>query len=484
MLDLRELRLEAGLSLRGLAERSGYSKSYLSRVEAGERSATPIMVRMYTTLSRTNVTRDSVRLPEAVPASPRGEDRLDLGIVWFGAEARRRRMAEGLSLSALGRQVFVSAAYLCRIEQGEARGTRQIAVALDAVLDAGGSLVALFDEECGWIGPIPPDTDHLSGHANRGRPPADPVELAAAAEIRLQWLKIHSHQAGLAAVLPALSQGVVELYDCARSVRPIAAVPVWSVALRHAEMLGWVAQETGHDSIALRWTRLAADWASAIGDREAVGYTLIRQSQWARRRGDANAAIDYACRAAATPRISQRIRLFASQREAQAYALAGDEESYRGAVDRYRRLADRASMQNAPASDGPRWGPSPDPAFENSRLLEATCLVDLGDFRAAAALFDEHMGRLGDARTGYARLAVREALAYANVGDAERACEVAGRCLPTVARQGSASLRGDLLRLSRTLNRHRRRPAVRDLLPDLARLARAAGTAPATADGA
>lgn len=34
---LRSIRLESGLSLRGLAERSGYSRSFISAVESGQR---------------------------------------------------------------------------------------------------------------------------------------------------------------------------------------------------------------------------------------------------------------------------------------------------------------------------------------------------------------------------------------------------------------------------------------------------------------
>jgi hypothetical protein len=128
-----------------------------------------------------------------------------------------------------------------------------------------------------------------------------------------------------------------------------------------------------------------------------------------------------------------------------------------------------------------RWGPMPDPGFEHSRLFEASCLVDLADFRTAAALFDQDMGGLGPARTGYARLAIRQAIAYAQTGEPEHACEVAAAALPTLARQGSASLRGDLKLLIRVLNRHRRRPAVQALLPDLTAVARAPGSrAPST----
>jgi hypothetical protein len=173
--------------------------------------------------------------------------------------------------------------------------------------------------------------------------------------------------------------------------------------------------------------------------------------------------------------ISPRLAGFAAQREAQACALAGDEPAYRKALDRFYALVAAPSPTGPGAMELPWWGPEPDPAYERSRLLEATCLVDLADFRTATTLFDQGMTHLAAARTGYARLAIRHAIAYAHVGEPEHACQIMRAALPIVARQGSASLRGDLKLLSRVLNRHRRSAAVRALLPDLTTAARAPG---------
>jgi hypothetical protein len=171
--------------------------------------------------------------------------------------------------------------------------------------------------------------------------------------------------------------------------------------------------------------------------------------------------------------ISPRLAQYAAQREAQASALAGDEAAYRKALDRYQTLVATSPQTGPDATRLPWWGPAPDPAFERSRLLEATCLVDLAGFRTATALFDQGMARLGTPRTGYARLAIRHAIAYAHIGEPEHACQIMLGSLPTVASQGSASLRDDLRLLTRALNRHRRSPAVRVLLPDLTTVARA-----------
>jgi len=46
-LTLRQAREEAGLSLSGMAMRTGYSRSYLGNVETGERQVTPDLIRAY-----------------------------------------------------------------------------------------------------------------------------------------------------------------------------------------------------------------------------------------------------------------------------------------------------------------------------------------------------------------------------------------------------------------------------------------------------
>ncbi|MDT4994806.1 MAG: hypothetical protein QOH97_4698 [Actinoplanes sp.] len=46
-LTLRRARVEAGLSLSGMAKRTGYSRGYLGNVETGERQVTPDLIRAY-----------------------------------------------------------------------------------------------------------------------------------------------------------------------------------------------------------------------------------------------------------------------------------------------------------------------------------------------------------------------------------------------------------------------------------------------------
>jgi transcriptional regulator with XRE-family HTH domain len=471
--SLRSLREAAGLSLRNLAARSGFSASYLSRVETGCRATTAAVDRLYASLGPAKTEPSAKRAPVRVPLRP--EPVAGLDVTWFGSEVRRLRITAGKSLDDLGTEVYLSRSQLGKIEQGDARGSYQLALGLDTALGAHGRLIRLFLEECARVGPVAPDTDILArvDPVPPGTGGPDPADRAAMATARLQALRVRSHQAGPQSIVRDLGDDVAELHSLTGGAAPDAANPVWPVILRYAELLGWTAQELGHDAIALRWTRAMADWACRLGDTDALGYALIRQSQRARRRGEAETAVILARRAGAIGGISPRLAQFAAQREAQACALAGNEPAFRVALDRFHALAGPPGRAGHDAPPAPWWGPAPDPAFERSRLLEATCLVDLADFRAATALFDEGMTHLGPARSGYARLAIRHAIAYAHVGEPEHACQIMLGSLPTVARQGSASLRGDLKRLSRVLNRYRRSPAVQALLPDLTTAARA-----------
>jgi transcriptional regulator with XRE-family HTH domain len=470
---LRSQREAAGLSLRALAVRSGFSAAYLSRVETGRRAATTTVTRLYASLGPAKATPSAKRVPARVPLRP--EPDAELGVTWFGSEVRRLRISAGKSLDGLGTEVYLSRSQLGKIEQGDARGSYQLALSLDTALGAHGQLTRLFLEECARVGPVAPDTDILtrSDPVLPGARGPDQGDRAAAAIARLQALRVRSHQAGPHSIVHDLGDDIAGLYSVAGGAGPDAANPVWPVLLRYAELLGWTAQEIGHDAVALRWTRAMAGWALELRDRDAFGYALIRQSQRARRRGNPEAAVTLARRAAAVGGISPRLAQFAAQREAQACALAGDEPAYHRALDRFYALAAPPSPAGPDPAPLPWWGPAPDPAFERSRLLEATCLVDLADFRAATTLFEQGMTHLGAARTGYARLAIRHAIACAHVGEPEHACQIMLGSLPTVSRQGSASLRGDLKLLSRVLNRYRRSAAVRALLPDLTTAARA-----------
>lgn len=528
--DLRSLRLRTGLSVRELAAYAGLSAPYLSRVERGERPATPDLIRLYTSLPATVDARyrrsahpdPPERRETALHARPEAEAGTGttgttgsgLGFALFGAEVRRLRDDRGKTLGALGEEVFISRAHLSRIEQGSARASERQAQLLDSMLDAGGTLLALHRAQGPDQRIRPPDTDILADaappprgagcpgctHVAGGASASDPLGLAATAAAQLADLRVLSHQAGPYHILRELSDTLVNLHHGAQVVSGTSRRVLQAIAVRYAELLGWTAQELGHDDIALRWTQLAGACGRATQEIDAEGYLLVRQSQWYRRHGDARRAAEYARAAADLPRLSPRIRLFAAQREAQAWALARNDVSFRAALRRCDAVQEEISGDpagHAPASVPDvleplallipperlatllgALGPRPDPVLDRTRVFEACCLIDLGDMVTAADLFAEDMPRLGTGRTGYARLAVRQAIAHARLGEPVRACDIAAPWLSVIVNQGSASLRGDLRLLSRALSRHRGRPEVQAIMPYLTVLARTTGSVP------
>jgi transcriptional regulator with XRE-family HTH domain len=64
----------------------------------------------------------------------------------FGSEVKRYRTISGLSQDQLGEKVPVCGSHIGKIERGETRCDRSIAVKLDEILDTRGALPSLWDE--------------------------------------------------------------------------------------------------------------------------------------------------------------------------------------------------------------------------------------------------------------------------------------------------------------------------------------------------
>lgn len=71
-LTLRRAREEAGLSLSGMAKRTGYSRSYLGNVETGERQVTPDVVRAYERVLGESVNRRQLLIAGSLAALSSG----------------------------------------------------------------------------------------------------------------------------------------------------------------------------------------------------------------------------------------------------------------------------------------------------------------------------------------------------------------------------------------------------------------------------
>jgi tetratricopeptide (TPR) repeat protein len=417
----------------------------------------------------------------------------------FGVELRRRREAAGWSLATLAKRVHYSKGHLGKIETGTKLPGSDLARRCDAVLEAGGQLVAL-------AGKPSPDSSSTVVAAEHGGEvwvmsmapdgsswlvPMPRREALATGAVSLFGLNLRSNGVAAAADHDATVTAFRSLFEQVRrlgqTTSPSVVLPtviaqthtlrgmagaassplreeLLRLAARYAEYAGWMAQEAGDERGALWWTRVAVEMGQEANDTELTTYALIRQALITLYRDDAEGTIDLAQQAQADPRTSPRVRGLAALREAQGHALACDYDQCQRALDRATELLDNTE-NNAP--DGPIGSASVAGASLSS-LVAGWCLHDLGRPRQAADILDQQLLVLPDtARRAYARFGARRALAYFAAGEVDHASALTHKVLDAATLVDSATIRHDLRRLAHSLARWRTHSSVREVYPRL-----------------
>jgi Helix-turn-helix domain len=414
----------------------------------------------------------------------------------FGTEMRRRRTAAGWSLGEFARLLHYSKGYLSKIETGDKPPSADVARRCDTALEAGGQLVALLpvrrapvdppaaavqhgDEV--WVMSLDPDGSSRFVPVNRrdaliagvasllGLAVAGPrVAAAARQDATLPAFRSmfdHYRQLGQVmspgVVLPPLVAQTHAVRACATAARGPARGPLFALAGRYAEYTGWMAQEAGDTRASEWWTGLAVELAASGGDGTMAAYAQVRRALVALYRDDAVQTIELARRAEADRGVPARIRGLAAQRQAQGYALAGQEAQCGRALDRAAELL----AASAPSSE-PIVGSVtvPDPVG----VATGWCMYDLGRVRRSAEILSAELARIPPAaHRSQARYGARLALALADDGELDQACLVTHQALEHAELVDSATVRVDLRHLVRTLMRRRTYGPVRDLLPRL-----------------
>jgi transcriptional regulator with XRE-family HTH domain len=426
----------------------------------------------------------------------------------FGPELRRRRIEAGRSLGEFAQSLHYSKGYLSKIETGEKPPSADVARRCDTALQAGGRLAALLparrraasradppdsrqrgDVQYGgvrygdevWVMSLDPDGSSRFLPVNR----RDAL-LAGAAS--LLGLAVSGPRAGAAArqeatvpafralfdqfrqlgqvmspglLLPALVAQTHTVRACAVAAAEPARSRLFALAGRYAEFTGWMAQEGGDDRASEWWTGLAVELSAAGGDTAMAAYAQVRRALVTLYRDDAVQTVQLAGRALATPGAPPRIRGLAAQRQAQGYALAGQEAECGRALDRAADLLAGSAHSAEPVIGS---------ATVADPVAAATgwCLYDLGRVRRSAEVLAGELGRIPPAaHRSQARFGARLALALAADAEIDQACVVAQQVLNHAELVDSATVRCDLGRLARTLVRWRNHGPVRDLSPRL-----------------
>ncbi|MFE2069212.1 helix-turn-helix domain-containing protein [Streptomyces sp. NPDC059467] len=233
---------------------------------------------------------------------------------------------------------------------------------------------------------------------------------------------------------------------------------------RYAEYVGWLMQETGDEQAALWWTQRAVDLAAAGGDQALAGYALVRRALVTLYQEDAAQTVALAQRAQSST-LPPRIRGLAAQREAQGHALAGDHDACLRALDRARPLLARQEYD----ADAPVIGSMHLP--DSVGMVTGWCLFDLGRPREAAEELTRQLALVSpEAMRTQVRYGVRRALAYATDGEIEQACALTAPLLAAVTAVRSATVTIDLRRLAHVLGRYSDHASVRQVAARLGAL--------------
>ncbi|MFB7582783.1 helix-turn-helix domain-containing protein [Streptomyces hydrogenans] len=274
--ELRRLRVEAGLTLTEFSVALNYDKGHLSKVERGERSASPELARRCDAfLGADGELQRLVARPEADSDSGTAES------------------PAGPSRWLVGRRAVLSAGTGVLIDLGLKLGSQALPSADDPLL---GSYRTQFDQ-----------------------------------------LRKLGQSTAPKILLPLLETQTRMIAGLASDARSASRASTLLLASRFAEFTGWMAQEAGDSDAALVWTGEAAELARAGGDPHLGSYALVRRALVTMYGGDAAGTVALARRAQSS-KLPSRIRGLAAQREAQGHALVGNEVDCLRSLDRAREL--------------------------------------------------------------------------------------------------------------------------------------------------
>jgi transcriptional regulator with XRE-family HTH domain len=250
-LALRQLRTQAGLSLRELGQRIHYDYSRISRVERGEHLLDPKLVPaldqalgaggLLTTLR--SLVHDHDGAASGRKTLPTGRLRVDDG----DSVTLELRTPDGRTV-----RVSLSRSEFTRLLAGGALG---------AVLPAG---VA--------------DLDQVERAAKVIDEPrrVDPQVLDYFQTLLEQHFTADKMLGPRQLLGPVIAQ--IDVLDgLRRHMRPGTAEPTLRLLAQYAEFAGWLHQDAGDTPAAMYWSDRATEWAQAVGDYQLVAYMLVTQ---------------------------------------------------------------------------------------------------------------------------------------------------------------------------------------------------------------
>ena len=420
-----------------------------------------------------------------------------LGDSRLGAVLRQLRMARGLSLAAVARQASCDQSLISLVELGHRHLHLWLAEKLDRIYETGSVVVSLSRTSGG----TPQD------HSASGIPSTDVfvvllpqggVAMPLSRREALAALGLGIVTGGLQGEFERALDGieldddVIQFFqdafngfkEAARILPPHQLIDgmIGNVAIldglrrravddyrnrcstlqaHYAESLSWLSEEAGDLPSAMWWIDRASQWAQAAGWSGMTTGAFVRRSMVTLNfSGSGIRAVDQARPVLDMVQASPRMKGLAAKQMACGYALAGNRDESRRALD--------AAMG---------WLAQPvreDDAFLGQLIVmnddlftvyQTTCDVYLGHGARVIPMLEPHMESLAGSSFRRATITrAKLAWAYANAGQPEEACRVAWETLDAIERIGSLSARNELRRAVPVLNQWHGRSDVQDIM--------------------
>ncbi|WP_256447524.1 helix-turn-helix domain-containing protein [Acrocarpospora catenulata] len=384
----------------------------------------------------------------------------------FGTRLRELRKRKGMTQGDLAKEIPCSASHLSRVEKGERPPNDAFALACDRVLGAGGELAALLgDVDVAMRAPEPrsdpapppdrrPSAGPAEGETEPGRP-RDHYGVGAGdghvEDLYRVMLSLYQQLCSDGQQRPA-SDVLSEVLRHTRAIVPLVkkipgGVRLLPLAARSAELAGWLAQDAGDWHEAIRQTNSAAELGRDGGDLDIVAYTVVRRAEMHMYAGRAVKALSLSRLAESQTGARASTRAAARRCAAQAYAMLGDRPQCE------EELAEAAKLRRTGETRAEDRGRAE--VHQIDDLIRGWCYYRLGLFGAAAEILREAVAALPERSLRSRGLfGARQARAYAEAKDLERACETGARALACAQETRSVAALRQLQHLCALLGRH------------------------------
>ncbi|TNH22316.1 helix-turn-helix domain-containing protein [Micromonospora orduensis] len=349
----------------------------------------------------------------------------------YGAALRQWRERCGLSQRALGRLVHVSGDLIGKVEKAERWPSARLVESCEAALQTGGALVAFLSDlerERRLTGAGYRFPDGTDGQLGAAMDHSEETDLLRSWHEQLASLAIAGNRTGYAGMASTAHAQISTAAAIGRRSSSTDRRKVLIAQAMWAEFLSWI-DEQSDAAEADAWLRCAQRYAVEANAPALASYVLMRQSQRALERFDPRQAAALAHQALDEVRLPGRIRALLLVRQAQAFAMGGDQSSCVASIDEAHRAAGSADWDSELPID---VGVHCNPVYVAAH--EAQCRLLLGEPAAAADLYEQLLQQWP------AQWRVDEALwrsalstAYVNSGNVERAATEATNALALAA---------------------------------------------------